>query len=118
MKQVKIGLIGANWMGSFHSIGFTNVRQAYHDVQPIFEIVADVNEKAAQLAADRFGYQKVTTDWHDVVNDPEVELVIIATPNFTLQEIAIAAAKAGKHILCREADGKHPDRGQSHGRCP
>ena len=36
MKQVKIGLIGANWMGSFHSIGFTNVRQAYHDVQPIF----------------------------------------------------------------------------------
>ena len=102
MKQVKIGLIGANWMGSFHSIGFTNVRQAYHDVQPIFEIVADVNEKAAQLAADRFGYQKVTTDWHDVVNDPEVELVIIATPNFTHAEIAIAAAKAGKHILCEK----------------
>ena len=95
MKQVKIGLIGANWMGSFHSIGFTNVRQAYHDVQPIFEIVADVNEKAAQLAADRFGYQKVTTDWHDVVNDPEGRQA---------------------HFV-READGKHPDRGQSHGRC-
>ena len=55
MKEVKIGLCGANWMGSFHSIGMTNVRQAYHDVIPVFEIVADVNEKAAQLAADRFG---------------------------------------------------------------
>lgn len=112
MKQVKIGLIGANWMGSFHSVGMTNVRQAYHDVQPVFEIVADVNEKAAQLAADRFGYQKITTDWHDVVDDPDVDLVIIATPNFTHAEIAIATAKAGKHILCEKpmantlADGK------------
>ena len=102
MKEVKIGLVGANWMGSFHSVGLTNVRQAYHDVAPVFEHVADVNGSAAQLAADRFGYKKVSTDWHDVVNDPEVELVIIATPNFTHAEIAIAAAKAGKHILCEK----------------
>ena len=112
MKQVKIGLIGANWMGSFHSIGMTNVRQAYHDVEPVFEIVADVNENAAKLAAERFGYKKVSTDWHDVVNDPAVDLVIIATPNFTHAEITIAAAAAGKHILCEKpmantlADGK------------
>lgn len=58
MKEVKVGLIGANWMGSFHSVGLTNVRQAYHDVKPVFEHVADVNEAAAQLAADRFGYKK------------------------------------------------------------
>lgn len=102
MKQVKVGLIGANWMGSFHSIGLNNVRQAYHDVEPVFEHVADVNEAAAKLAAERFGYKKVSTDWHDVISDPEVELVIIATPNFTHAEIAIAAAEAGKHILCEK----------------
>ena len=102
MKQVKVGLIGANWMGSFHSIGLNNVRQAYHDVEPVFEHVADVNEAAAKLAAERFGYKEVSTDWHDVVSDPEVELVIIATPNFTHAEIAIAAAEAGKHILCEK----------------
>ena len=112
MKEVKIGLCGANWMGSFHSIGMTNVRQAYHDVIPVFEIVADVNEKAAQLAADRFGYKKVTTDWHDVVNDPEVDLVIIATPNFTHAEIAIAAAEAGKHILCEKPMANTLEEGQ------
>lgn len=49
MKQVKVGLIGANWMGSFHSIGLNNVRQAYHDVEPIFEHVADVNASAPSL---------------------------------------------------------------------
>ena len=43
-----------------------------------------------------------STDWHDVISDPEVELVIIATPNFTHAEIAIAAAEAGKHILCEK----------------
>lgn len=102
MKEVKIGLVGANWMGSFHSIGMNNVRQAYHDVIPVFEIVADVNEEAVKLAAQRFGYKKATADWHDVVNDPEVDLVIIATPNFTHAEIAIAAAGAGKHILCEK----------------
>lgn len=102
MKEVRIGLIGANWMGSFHSVGMNNVRQAYHDVAPVFEIVADVNEAAAKLAAERFGYKKVTTDWHDVVNDPAVDLVIVATPNFTHAEITIAAAKAGKHILCEK----------------
>ena len=108
MKQVKVGLIGANWMGSFHSIGLNNVRQAYHDVEPVFEHVADVNEAAAKLAAERFGYKKVSTDWHDVINDPEVELVIIATPNFTHAEIAIAAAEGRQAHPVRKADGKHP----------
>ncbi len=102
MKEVKIGLVGANWMGNYHSIGMTNVRQAYQDVAPVFEIVADVNEAAAQAAVERFGYKKMTTDWHDVVSDPDVDLVIIATPNFTHAEIALAAAQAGKHILCEK----------------
>ena len=102
MKQVKVGLIGANWMGIYHSIGLVNVRQAYSDVLPVFEIVADVNQAAAEQAAIRFGYKQVTTKWQDVINNPEVELVIIATPNFTHAEIAIAAAKAGKHILCEK----------------
>jgi predicted dehydrogenase len=107
MKEVKIGLIGANWMGIYHSIGITNVRQAYGDVLPVFEMVADLNEEAAKAAATRFGYKNVTTDWHDVINNPEVELVIIATPNFTHAEIAIAAANAGKHILCEKPMANH-----------
>jgi len=112
MREIKVGLIGANWMGSYHSIGLTNVRQAYADIIPVFEMVADVNEEAAKKAAARFGYKKTTTDWRDVINDPNIDLVIIATPNFTHAEIAIAAANAGKNILCEKpmanelADGR------------
>ena len=79
MKQVKIGLIGANWMGCYHSVGMLNVRRAYEDVEPIFEIAADINEAAARSAARRFGYRKITTDWRDVIRDPQVDLVIIPT---------------------------------------
>ena len=107
MKEVKIGLVGANWMGIYHSIGITNVRQAYGDVLPVFEMVADLNEAAAKAAAVRFGYKSITTDWHDVISNPEVDLVIIATPNFTHAEIAIAAANAGKHILCEKPMANH-----------
>jgi len=113
MKQVGVGLIGANWMGSYHSIGLNNVRQAYTDVEPIFEIVADVNEQAAQQAARRFGYKKVTTDWKEVIENDQVDLVIIATPNFTHAEIAIAAAKAGKHILCEKPMANKLDDGKA-----
>ncbi|MGE4549196.1 MAG: Gfo/Idh/MocA family protein [Intestinibacillus sp.] len=102
MEKIGIGLVGANWMGNYHSIGLTNVRQAYGDILPVFESVADVNEAAAIAACDRFGYKRHSTDWRSVVDDPAVDLVIIATPNFTHAEIAIAAAKAGKHILCEK----------------
>lgn len=113
MKEIGIGLIGANWMGIYHSIGMTNVRQAYTDVVPVFEIAADLNEKAVAQAAKRFGYKKTTTDWKDVIADPAVDLVIVATPNFTHAEIAIAAAKAGKHILCEKPMANNLEDGQA-----
>ncbi|MCB6365701.1 Gfo/Idh/MocA family oxidoreductase [Intestinibacillus massiliensis] len=103
MRELKIGLIGAGWMGSYHMVGFTNVRQAYGDkVCPVFEHVADPDEAAAKRAAARFGFKKCSCDWADVVNDPAVELVVVATPNDSHAEISIAAAKAGKHIICEK----------------
>ena len=101
--MIKIGLIGANWMGTYHAIGFSKVRQAYgSEVVPVFGTVADIDEERAKRAYDRFGFEKWTTNWQDVVNDPSIDLVIIATPNYTHAEIAIAAANAKKHILCEK----------------
>lgn len=103
MKEIRIGLIGAGWMGTFFASGFYNVRKAYGtEVVPVFEAVADPIEAAAKKAQDTFGFRKAVTDWHDVVNDPDVDLVVITTPNFTHAEVAIAAAQAGKHIVCEK----------------
>ncbi|MCH3964804.1 MAG: Gfo/Idh/MocA family oxidoreductase [Clostridium sp.] len=103
MREIKIGLIGAGWMGSYHAIGFTNIRRAYGDsICPVFEMVADSNEKTAKKACSRFGFKNFTTDWKKVIENPEIELVIIATPNNLHAPIVIAAAKAGKHIICEK----------------
>ncbi|MGI5849681.1 MAG: Gfo/Idh/MocA family protein [Christensenellales bacterium] len=103
MKEIKIGIIGANWMGSYHAMGFSKVRQTYGtEVVPVFGMVADMDEEKAKIAYERFGFEKWSTKWQDVIEDPSIDLVIIATPNFTHPEIAIAAANAKKHIICEK----------------
>lgn len=61
-----------------------------------------MNEAIAREAKDKFAFESYSTDWHDVVNDPEIDVVDICTPNNVHAEIAIAAAKAGKHIICEK----------------
>ncbi len=103
MKEIKIGLIGAGFIGTFISGGFYNIRKAYGtEVVPVFEAVAEPVEALAKKAQDTFGYKKIYENWRDLVNDPEVNTVIIATPNNTHREIAVAAAEAGKNIFCEK----------------
>ena len=103
MREVKVGFIGAGWMGCYHMTGYQGVRHAYGDtVCPVFEMVCDCNEEAAKAAAAKYGFHRRTTRWEDVIHDPAIELVVIATPNDMHAPIAIAAAKAGKHIVCEK----------------
>lgn len=103
MKEIKIGLIGAGFIGTFISGGFYNIRKAYGtEVVPVFEAVAEPVEALAKKAQDTFGYKKIYTDWRDLINDSDVNTVIIATPNNTHKEIAVAAANAGKNIFCEK----------------
>jgi predicted dehydrogenase len=64
--------------------------------------VADADEAVAKTAAVRLGFDAWTTDWKEVVESHDVDLVSIATPNFLHAPIAIAAAAAGKHVLCEK----------------
>lgn len=103
MKEVKIGLVGAGFIGTFISGGFYNIRKAYGtEIVPVFEAVAEPVEELAKKAQETFGYKKIYSDWHDLINDKDVDLVIIATPNNTHRDIAVAAAKAGKHMFCEK----------------
>lgn len=103
MKEIHIGLIGAGFIGTFISGGFYNIRKAYGtEVVPVFEAVAEPVEALAKKAQDTFGYKKVYVDWNDLIADEAVDLVIVATPNNTHKDIAIAAAKAGKHMFCEK----------------
>ena len=65
-------------------------------------MVADVNEENAKAVAEKYGYQRWTTDWHEIMDDPAIDLVDITTPNASHCPIAIQAAKHGKHVYCEK----------------
>lgn len=104
MKDIRIGLIGTGGMGKAHATAFKNVPLVFGNEpgRPILEIVADIDAKAVEKWAGEFGFARWTTNWHEIVEDPRVELVDITTPNSLHAEMAIAAAEAGKHIYCEK----------------
>lgn len=102
MKETKIGLIGAGWMGRAHTVAFHNAGMIFGDDLPVFEIIADVYEEQVKEAAGSLGYKRYTTDWRTVVTDPEVTLVDVATPNNMHFEMVKAALENGKHVFCEK----------------
>lgn len=104
MKKYNIGLIGAGFMGKAHSMAYAAMPMFFWPAPgiPVRKAIADLTEESAKDAAARFGYEKYTGDWRKIIEDPEIDIVDIATPNDSHAEIAIAAAAAGKHIFCEK----------------
>jgi predicted dehydrogenase len=104
MKEIKIGLIGGGFMGKAHSLAYSAVPMFFWptDVMPVKHTIAEATPELAATAATRFGFAGSTDDWRRIVDDPEIDLVDIATPNNLHSEIAIAALRAGKHVICEK----------------
>lgn len=102
MKAVHIGLIGAGWMGKAHTTAFHNASMRFGDDMPIFEMVSDVNEDQVKAFAGEMGYKRYTTNWMEIVTDPAIDLVDVATPNSMHFEMAKAALENGKHVFCEK----------------
>lgn len=104
MKELNVGLIGAGFMSKAHSIAYSGMPIFFHPApaMPVKKMLVDSNPQAALEGKERFGFQTCSTDWHDIIDDPNIHVVDICTPNNAHAEIAIAAAKAGKHILCEK----------------
>jgi predicted dehydrogenase len=103
MATIGIGLIGTGFMGKAHAIAFNAVSSVFGDIQrPRLRFLADVEPKRTEQKAEEFGFERWTTDWREVVNDPSVEVVAITTPNHLHREMAIAALEAGKHVYCEK----------------
>jgi len=104
MKTLQVGLVGAGFMAKAHSIAFTAMPMFFWPAPAKVnkKTIVDINEEIARDAKDRFSFDSYSTDWHDIINDPLIDIVDICTPNNSHAEIAIAAAKAGKHIICEK----------------
>ncbi|MDR2722180.1 MAG: Gfo/Idh/MocA family oxidoreductase [Cellulomonadaceae bacterium] len=104
MKTYNVGVIGAGFMAKAHSMAYAAMPMFFWPAPgiPVRYSICDVTADLAADAASRLGFTKSTDDWRTIVNDPDVDAVSICTPNDSHAEIAIAAARNGKHILCEK----------------
>ena len=109
MKKLNIGVIGCGFMGRTHSNAFSKVTN-FFDVpyRPVLKTICARNGDRARSFADKWGYESIETDWRKLVESPDIDLIDIASPNDTHAEIAIAAAKAGKMVMCEKPLGRTP----------
>lgn len=100
-KKLKIGIIGSGGIArGCHMKGYASVPDACEMVA-----VCDVNPDTAKLAADEFGIKQTYTDYRDLLADPEIDAVTVATPNAYHVGPTVDALKAGKHVICEKPLG-------------
>ncbi|MGZ4961940.1 MAG: Gfo/Idh/MocA family protein [Limisphaerales bacterium] len=103
MKKLNVGLIGYGFMGRTHSNAFRKVNNFFDlEYQPVLKAICARDEKKARSFASKWGYESVESDWRRLIERDDIDLIDIASPNNTHAEIAIAAAKAGKMIMCEK----------------
>ena len=102
-RQIGIGLIGAGYMGKAHAVALQAVGAVFNTaLRPRCEMLATTSAAGAAQSARQLGFARSTPDWRVLVNDPKVEAVIIASPQHTHKDIALAALALGKPVFCEK----------------
>jgi predicted dehydrogenase len=103
-KTLNVAMIGGGFMGKAHALAHATMPMFFWPPPaiPVRKVVVDQTPALAEDARQRFGFAEGTSDWRAAVARPDIDVVDIVTPNDSHAEIAIAAAQAGKHILCEK----------------
>lgn len=96
MERLHIGVISCSTMAQVHMQAILNNPNAE------LSMICDIDVERLHAAAKRFSVQKAVTDYHEILDNPDVDAVIIVTPDQTHREITLAALAAGKHVLCEK----------------
>jgi predicted dehydrogenase len=113
-KPLNIGMVGYGFMGRAHSNAYCKVNH-FFDLQyrPVLKAVCARNAANARQFADQWGYESIETDWHQLLGRSDIDAIDICTPNNLHKEIAIAAAQAGKMILCEKPLAMNAEEGEA-----
>jgi myo-inositol 2-dehydrogenase/D-chiro-inositol 1-dehydrogenase len=102
-KKLNIGLVGYGFMGRTHSNAFLQAPRYFElPFEPVLKAAAARNRERVERFASNWGYESVETDWRRLIERRDIDLVDIASPNDTHAEIAVAAARAGKMVMCEK----------------
>ena len=104
MKKLNVAIIGGGVMAKAHSMAYACMPMFFWPAPaiPVRKTIVDINDELAEDAKNKLGFENFSSDWEEVINDKDIDVVDICTPNNTHPEMAIAAAKAGKHIICEK----------------
>jgi predicted dehydrogenase len=112
-KPLNVGMIGYGFMGRAHSNAYRKVNNFFDLAhRPVLKTVCARSADKVKAFADKWGYESIETDWRKLIARKDIDLIDICTPNNTHAEIAIAAAQAGKMILCEKPLAMNGPEGQ------
>jgi predicted dehydrogenase len=100
---LRVGMVGYAFMGAVHAHAWRNAHRFFDlPITPELTTIAGRNKEAVNAAAERLGFASVETDWHELVERDDIDLIDICTPGDSHAVIAVAALQAGKHVLCEK----------------
>jgi predicted dehydrogenase len=103
MKKLRVAMIGQGFMGRAHSNAY---RQVNHFFETPFELQLKVicgrNRAGLEKMAATWGWEEISTDWRSLIGRSDIDAIDVAAPNYLHAEMAIAAAEAGKIVLCEK----------------
>lgn len=106
MNQLRIGLVGAGYMGKAHTIAYQGVGAIFETAcRPVCEMIATSHHDGAAEVARRWGWARSTGDWRELIDDPRVDAVVIATPPRTHLPMVMACVEARKPVFCEKPLG-------------
>ena len=103
MKKLNVGIVGYKFMGKAHSNAWRKAPLFFDmDVKPVLKVACGRNQESLKEFADRWGWEQTESDWKKMVHRDDVDIVDISAPQYLHYDIAMEAARAGKHIFCEK----------------
>ncbi len=102
-KSLNIGIVGYGFMGRTHANGFRRVSNFFDlPIKPVLKAACGRDEAKLKSYAEKWGWETTETDWRKLIDRADIDIIDICTPNDSHAEIAIAAARAGKMVMCEK----------------
>jgi predicted dehydrogenase len=103
-RTLNVAMIGGGFMGKAHALAYAAMPMFFWPAPaiPRRKAIVDVTPDLAETARQRYGFEEASTDWKAVLSRNDIDAVDIVTPNDSHAQIAIAAAKAGKNVICEK----------------
>ncbi|HIE09276.1 MAG TPA: Gfo/Idh/MocA family oxidoreductase, partial [Armatimonadetes bacterium] len=100
-REIGVAMLGAGFMGKAHSNAWARVYFSFPDLKtkPVMKVICGTPEEPLEELADRWGWKETSTDWRATIARDDIQIVDIGTPNFLHHDMAIEAARQGKHIF-------------------